>query len=208
MGGSSAPSTPEPRSSSRDGNLGSQNGPTDLGRAAKELEDLLNVAEDRRRNQPSSRGGSTYTKTIPTAPPRYPRNQPDSRPHFPTGYEKPESRDEQAMVLIRAMINAAKADGEISQDEQQTIINQLGGASREVVEFLRHEFSQPVDVREFSWSVPLGMEEQVYMMSLAGMNLDTNAEVAYLADLAHGLRLPPGTCNEIHRRAGVPGIYK
>ena len=117
------------------------------------------------------------------------------------------STDDEAVVLIRAMINAAKADGRVSNEEQQEIIIRIANPSQETIAFLREEFAKPVDVREFAWSVPLGMETQVYTISLASINLDTNPEAHYLRELAHGLRLDPDLCNQIHQRYGAPTIH-
>jgi len=47
------------------------------------------------------------------------------------------------------MINSAKVDGEISQDEQQTILGQVGDTSQETIQFLRAEFARPLNVDEF-----------------------------------------------------------
>ena len=105
------------------------------------------------------------------------------------------------------MVNAAKADGRVSPDEQSQIFQQLKNPTQEALDFLNREFSQRLDVREFAWSVPIGMEQKVYTISLASIDLDTNPEAGYLRELAHGLRLPPETCNEIHRQYGAPTIF-
>lgn len=115
--------------------------------------------------------------------------------------------NEEAILLIRAMIAAAKSDGRITADEQQNIVGRIGQPTPEVVEFLKQEFARPVDVRELAWSVPLGLEPKVYMMSLAAIDLDTQAEADYLMRLAHGLRLDPAVCNDIHARLGAPTIF-
>jgi uncharacterized membrane protein YebE (DUF533 family) len=116
--------------------------------------------------------------------------------------------NEQAEVLVRAMICAAKADGQITPEEQDNIVKQLGEVSQTEADFLRAEFAKPVDVRELTWSVPRGMEEQVYSISLMAIDLDEQKEAEYLADLAHGLRLDPMRCNEIHRTYGAPVIFQ
>ena len=106
------------------------------------------------------------------------------------------------------MINSAKSDGQITADEQQAIIGRIQNPSRETIDFLRAEFNAPLDVREFAWSVPLGMEQQVYTLSLASIDLDTNREAGYLRELAHGLRLDPATCNQIHDQYRAPKIFE
>jgi uncharacterized membrane protein YebE (DUF533 family) len=115
-------------------------------------------------------------------------------------------RDDEATVLIRAMINAAKADGRLDRDEEQKILQHLGQPSREVVAFIQSEFQKPLDVKEFAWSVPIGMEQKIYAISLAVINVDQREESAYLKDLAHGLRLAPDLCAELHEHFGAPVI--
>ncbi len=114
--------------------------------------------------------------------------------------------NDEAVVLIRALINAAKADGRIDANEQQAILSQVPN-DQQTISFLKQEFSQPLDVRDFAWSVPFGMEVKAYTMSLAGMQLDTNAEAQYLRELAHGLRLDPDLCNQIHAKYGAQPIF-
>ena len=126
-----------------------------------------------------------------------------------SGYQQAEyggGMNERTELIIRAMINAAKADGRIDQSEQDAIIKQLGQPTREDVEFLKREFAATLDLKEFVWSVPLGMEQEIYAISLMAINLDSRAEQRYLQDLAHGLRMPPALCAQIHQRFGVPPL--
>jgi len=119
-----------------------------------------------------------------------------------------ESMNEQAKVLVRAMVSATKSDGQITEEEQNAIVKQLGHVGDAEVNFLRSEFAAPLDVRELAWSIPLGMEDQAYAISLIAINLDEQSEVQYLGELAHGLRLTPERCNEIHRKYGAPEIFR
>ncbi len=81
------------------------------------------------------------------------------------------------------------------------------GPSREAIQFLREEFSRPLDVHEFASSVPLGMEQQVYTMSLIAIDLDTGREAKYLLELARSLRIPDEVREQIHQRLGAPSVY-
>jgi hypothetical protein len=202
----------------RSGNLRSGN----LDQRARELEDLLGVAQGRNPTQGSATptvasGQSRYQAPPPPSRSRYQQPVP---PAAPTGGRAPHaiergpiapesslSPNDEALVLVRAMINAAKADGKISAAEQQSILERIANPSQETIEFLRSEFNAPLNVRDFAWSVPLGMEQQVYTLSLAAIELDSQLEASYLRDLAHGLRLDQETCNEIHGRYGAPALY-
>ena len=98
--------------------------------------------------------------------------------------------------------------GSHKEAEQNEIVKHLGDLDETEVQFLRTEFARPVDARDFSWSVPLGMEQKVYAMSLMAMDLDDQKEANFLGELAHGLRIPPETCNQIHEHYGAPKIFR
>ena len=178
--------------------------PKSIGEAARGLEELLGVTNDRyQQRHPQSRSQPAPAPTPTPAPQR----ESSSRYQAPNPHEE-EALNAQSEILIRAMISAAKADGQIDDQEQQRITGKLGHLSQADIAFLRQELARPLDVRELAWDVPLGMEEQAYVMSLIGMDLDQNKEAEYLADLAHGLRLAPQRCNEIHRQYGAPEIFR
>jgi len=177
----------------------------EVDRQARELEDLLNVANSRSSGRP-------MPQAQPQQQPRV-QQQPQARQPGGWGQESPASRrmdsplddaaarqEEQAMILIRAMVNAAKCDGQISQAEQQAILSKLENPSQEAIQFLREEFSKPLDVREFAWSVPVGLEQQVYSMSLIAIDVDSDREEKYLRELAHGLRLKTEVCEQMKGR--------
>ncbi len=112
-----------------------------------------------------------------------------------------------AEILIRAMINAAKSDGRIDDQEQQNIIGKLGQISQDEIEFLRNEFAQPLDLNRFAQQIPRGLEVPVYTLSLTAIDLDTNREAQYLHQLAQTLGISPETCNRIHAQLGAPALY-
>ena len=110
--------------------------------------------------------------------------------------------------MIRAMVNAAKSDGRVDEKEQENIISKLGDdVSQDEIAFLKQEFAAPVDVAAFAKSVPQGLEQQIYALSLTSIDLDTNNEAQYLGQLAQGLNLDPNLCNQIHDHVGAPKIF-
>ncbi|MGI9477678.1 MAG: tellurite resistance TerB family protein [Hyphomicrobiaceae bacterium] len=113
----------------------------------------------------------------------------------------------QAEILLRAMINAAKSDGEIDQAEQAQIVEHLGDVSQDEIAFVRNEMAQPLDVDSFVRSVPQDLKQQVYLMSLLGIKLDSQAEAQYLDRLASGLGISQAQSNDIHEQVGVPPLY-
>lgn len=168
-------------------------GPGDISQAAQELEDLLQVAH--RRN------------TQRASPPAAPRPAAPAAPQPRSGGGSavpPAAPNDRALILVRAMLNAAKCDGQVSPEEERHILAQVDSRSPETVQFLRDELAQPLNVREFAWSVPPGLEPQVYALSLMAINVDTEREAAYLRELAHGLRLPDAVRDQLHQKYGVP----
>jgi hypothetical protein len=175
--------------------------PIDIDTQARELEDMLGVGQQERPSSPSPSSSSPPTHWNPAPP------STKVPPPLPTNQEvslDPQRRDAEAQILIRAAINAAKADGRLTPEEQRSLLDQLGGASREAIQFLQTECQRPLNVPDFAWSVPLGMEYKVYAVSLAAIDLDTKSESEYLQQLAHGLRLPPEVCTHLHQRYGAP----
>jgi uncharacterized membrane protein YebE (DUF533 family) len=118
-----------------------------------------------------------------------------------------QAAEQQATLIIRAMINSAKADGTIDQQEQDRIIGKLGDISDSEANFIRKEFEAPLDVVAFVRSIPQGIGQQIYAISLAAIDLDTRNEAQYLSQLAQGLNLSPETCNALHEQVGAPKIY-
>jgi len=126
--------------------------------------------------------------------------------HLPIGVDQQQATD-QATLIIRAMINAAKSDGSIDEAEQEKVVGKLGDVTQEEADFVRSEFRAPLDVDAFVRSIPRGMEQQIYAVSLMAIDLDTNKEAHYLDSLAKGLNIQPQLANQIHRQLGAPVIY-
>lgn len=130
-----------------------------------------------------------------------------ARVNMPQGLSH-EQAEQKAEVLVRAMINAAKSDGKIDAAEQQKIIERLGDVTPDEIAFVRREFEAPLDAQGFVRSVPRGMEQEVYVVSLMAIDLDHNAEANYLHELAQGFGMRPETCNQIHQQLGAPALYR
>jgi uncharacterized membrane protein YebE (DUF533 family) len=114
---------------------------------------------------------------------------------------------EQATVMVRAMINAAKADGRVDKEEQQKILGKLGSVTQDEIDFVNNELSQNLDVQAFAHSVPRGLENQVYAMSLMAIDLDSQGEAKYLHQLGQAMGIEPQVSNQIHQQLGAPVLY-
>ena len=107
-----------------------------------------------------------------------------------------------ARLMIRAMIMAAKADGEIDADERTKIMDHLTDASDEEIAFVEAALDAPVDVATLAEETGETMREQIYATSLMAIALDTPAEQAYLAQLATALGLGPEARAKLHAAMG------
>lgn len=114
--------------------------------------------------------------------------------------------NQQAITLIKAMLNAAKADGQIDQQEQQNIVGKLADLGPQEAAFVKDEIARPLNM-DFLEQVQQGMASNVYMMSLMAINLDTDAEVNYMQRLAQALGLDPQTVNGLHQQLGINPLY-
>jgi len=114
-----------------------------------------------------------------------------------------------AALMLRAMIQAAKSDGQLDAAEQEKLMGQLGGdVDAEEAAFVRQEMSRDVDVNALVREVPNGMGPQVYAMSVLAIDLDSQAEAKYLHQLAQGLGMDARSVNDIHAQLGVPSLYQ
>ncbi|MEZ5885948.1 MAG: DUF533 domain-containing protein [Paracoccaceae bacterium] len=115
------------------------------------------------------------------------------------------SRDQEAAaaLLLKAMIQAAKADGRIDEAEKKRLMDNLGQATAEEMAFVKRELAAPVDVRALAAQVPEGLQAQVYTMSLMAIDLDSRAEGRYLMELASELGLSQREVTAIHSHVGA-----
>lgn len=114
-------------------------------------------------------------------------------------------QEELGKTLVRAMIAAAKADGQIDADEKQRIFARLEAMplSSEEKAFVFDELGSPLDIDAVVARADTPEHAaEIYAASLVAMKPDTAAERGYLDALAFKLKLPQGLVKEIHREAG------
>lgn len=129
----------------------------------------------------------TYTPSnaLPTAP---------SGSIFDLAEEQQTSQGEDMrLVLVRAMISAAKADGHIDATERSRIEQQISelGIGAEEQKFLIDQLraaSDPIAIARLSESEEQAAE--IYLVSLLAVDLDTEEERQYLNRLGDALHLP------------------
>lgn len=112
-----------------------------------------------------------------------------------------------AMLLVRAMIAAASADGVIDERERARILarEEMGGLDAAERAFIEREMAAPAPLESLLAEVASpALAEELYLVSLLAIDLDTDVERAYLADLARRLVLDRDTVAKLHTVAGVP----
>lgn len=115
--------------------------------------------------------------------------------------------EEQAKLMLRAMIQAAKADGELDEQEKQTIIGELGDdISDEERAFVLDQMEAPIDVMGLAADVGAPLKAQIYATSLAAIRLDNEREASYLLQLATALGLSDAERDQIHTYMGAPTL--
>jgi len=127
-----------------------------------------------------------------------------ARPRTPE--EHAELEQNQALVL-RSMINAAKSDGRIDENEIRRILGKVqeSGADSEAQDFLTAEMRKPMETGSLV-AAAKGRPElaaQMYAASLLAIEVDTPAEKKYLEQLAAGLGLEPAVAQRIHQAVGL-----
>lgn len=116
-------------------------------------------------------------------------------------------QDVTAGVMLKAMLQAAKSDGRIDAAEQKALMENLGDAGPEDMEFVNQVLQAPVDAKALAREVPQGAEAQTYAMSLIACDLDSDAEAQYLNAFAVALGLQENTVNQIHAQMDEPPLY-
>ncbi len=137
--------------------------------------------------------------------------QSPSRP--PHALTEPQTHDDElalendAEVIVKAMINATKADGKIDNAEVQKIVGKLDddGLTQDEKDFFVAEANKPLDLDGVIASADNKpeMAAQIYAASLLAIEVDTAAEQRYMQQLASGLRLHPQVTAHIERTLGL-----
>lgn len=118
----------------------------------------------------------------------------------------PDDADALAEKLARAMVAAAKADGEVTPAEQARITSALRerGYDSSAAHVIEEELAAPLDVgRIAALATNEGEAAAIYAASLLAVDPQAPAEKGYLAMLAARLKLPPDLVAHLHGQAGT-----
>lgn len=139
-------------------------------------------------------------------PPASPRPAPwgaAQPPPAPAAAPAVEAEDREALLMVRAMIAAARADGAIDAAERAAIAAQLDQAGLEPAarELVLAEFANPASVEALAAEItdPV-LAAQVYAACVVAVGEASPAERAFLDALARRTGLAPATVAAIERR--------
>lgn len=156
---------------------------------------------------PSPPGGAPSTAppqppgAVPTPPPA-PEGHAAAPPPPPSPGTAPAEGTGDAVLMIRAMIAAAAADGMIDEEERGRILDKLKAVelTPEEHSFIVQELLSPCDLDKIVRAVETpAIARQVYAVSLMAIEVDTDAERKYITSLAARLGLDENALDEIHR---------
>ncbi len=116
--------------------------------------------------------------------------------------------EKSAALMLRAMIQAAKADGAIDKAEKAKILETIGAdADAADIAFVKAELAAPVDIKALAAETPQAQRMQVYSASLMTIRVDTPEEAEYLDQLAQAMSLDEPTVNMLHMQMGLQPLY-
>lgn len=101
--------------------------------------------------------------------------------------------NESALLLVRAMIATAAADGVVDPSERADIIGELkkGGLDAQAAEFLDAEIQRPATIEEIAKGVGSSKELALEVYAAAHLVASSEPEVRFLDRLGEGLALEP-----------------
>ena len=115
----------------------------------------------------------------------------------------PQQQNSDAEIILTAMIDAAKADGQVDPDELSRIMNTMksSGIGQEGMNYVISKLQGPMETAK-SVSAVKGRPElavQVYSASLMAIEVDTQAERQYLDKLAKVMGLSQSVIRNIEQ---------
>ena len=126
----------------------------------------------------------------------------DGEPDAPSSPEQ----EAAAGLMLAAMVQAAKSDGEIDAAERAKLMEAMDDATPEERAFVEQQMNAPVDPEALAAEVPDGLGPQTYTMALMAIDLDRQSEADFLRRLARGLDLDAATLDRIHDEIGQPRL--
>mgnify|MGYP002623947445 CR=1 FL=1 len=121
--------------------------------------------------------------------------------------QTPQQQSNDAEIILTAMIDAAKSDGQVDSDELSKIMGNLKntGVGQEGLNFIISKLQAPMETSKILAAVKgrPDLAVQVYSASLMAIEVDTQAERNYLDKLAKSMGLSSEVVRNIEQMSGV-----
>jgi len=136
-----------------------------------------------------------------------------ANPQIPAGLLEPNTDEDQKLLdqsselVLRAMINATKSDGQVDQNEISRIMGKFDeiGVDEDGKNYLITQLQKPMETEKLiaeAQGQP-ALAAQMYAASLLAIEVDTQKEKNYLDQLAAGLGLEPRVTGRIQQLVGL-----
>ena len=111
---------------------------------------------------------------------------------------------DQANIILQAMISAAAADGEITEEERQAILREAGDDA-EVQQWLNQAIANPLSAAQIGGKVENNpaIAAQVYLAARVVCKELSRKEIIFLANLAEALHLDEALVEQLEAQAGL-----
>lgn len=112
-----------------------------------------------------------------------------------------------SMAIVKAMIGAAKADGEIDEAERAIIIDKINESDLEqsATEILLSDLLEPLDVDAIAAASDSPESAvEIYLASLILTDKSNSVEQSYLEKLSKALKLDPQLVSDLEAQAFAP----
>lgn len=123
----------------------------------------------------------------------------------------PQQQANDAEIIITAMIDAAKADGQVDADEFQRITSSLkqNGLAQDGMNYVIQKLQGPMETAKIVAAVKgrPQLAAEVYSASLMAINVDTEAERKYLTKLGKAMGLSTEVMNNIEQLTAGSNSY-
>lgn len=108
-----------------------------------------------------------------------------------------------SQVILQAMIAAAAADGAITEEEKQAILNEAGDDAA-LQQWVQQQMNQPASVQDIAQQVANNpaLAAQVYLAARVVCGELDRKEIVFLGNLAQALGLDDALVEQLEKQAG------
>ena len=139
--------------------------------------------------------------TAPAMPPPPPPGRPDPAAP-PTAAQADQLR---SLHLLRAMVTAATADGNVDASERALLMQHArdAGFAGEDLDGLDREIRNPLSLEQLIVQTPSGLNEEVYVAAMIAIDADNPNEHQFLEALSAGLKLDADARARVRLQLGI-----